>query len=162
MILFFSGNQSFVFNYKPCKLKPFISYLSLFLLPGAVQAQTPIKVKKQLVFYQKEKATDTISNSKGNVFYYFVPDSMKRQVLVHVENGKLDAVSGDTLLKITYLPGLVYEGIFVNKENYPESPLVFRCLINGVSTLDKPKLTIRIVNKKDKVFFDHEYYFIGM
>jgi len=111
------------------------------------------------VFYQKGKESDTISNSGGNVFCYFVPDSMKRSVLVHVENGKLDAISGDTLLKFTYLPGLIYEGIFVNKENYSESPLVFRSLINGIATLEKPKLSIRIVNRREKLFFAHEYYF---
>ena len=117
-------------------------------------------MKKQLQFFQKGTATDTISNSKGNFFYYLVPDSMKRQVLIHVENGKIDAVSGDTLLKISYWPGLVYEGIFVHKENFPESPLVFKSLINGVSNLERPKISIRIASRKEKVFFSHEYYFL--
>jgi hypothetical protein len=125
-----------------------------------LSAQTSIKVKKQLQFYQLGKICDTVSAGKGDLFYLSVPDSLKKQVSVLIENGKLDLVKNDSLVKLSYLPGLRYEGLFVSKDSNPESPFVFKSLINGISTTEKKKILIRIVNKKkDKALLEKEYYF---
>jgi hypothetical protein len=124
-----------------------------------LSAQTSIKVKKQLQFYQPGKACDTISVNKCDLFYLSVPDSLKKQISVLIENGKLD-VKNDSLVRLSHLPGLRYEGLFVNKDSNPESPLVFKSLINGISTTEKQKVIIKIVHKKkDKLLLEKEYYF---
>jgi hypothetical protein len=113
-----------------------------------------------LQFYQSGKICDTVSASKGDLFYLSVPDSLKKQISVLVENGKLDLLKNDSLVKLSHLPGLRYEGLFVNKNSNPESPLVFKSLINGISTTEKQKVIIKIVNRrKDKFILEKEYYF---
>ena len=111
-------------------------------------------------FYQSGKATDTIAPGKADLFYLSVPDSLKKQIVIHVENGKLDLMNNDSLVKLSHLPGLRYEGLFVNKDANPESPLVFKSLINGISTTEKRKVVVKIMNKrKDKLILEKEYYF---
>ncbi|MBL7919754.1 MAG: hypothetical protein JNJ40_05535 [Bacteroidia bacterium] len=148
----------------------FISYVFIFFLSGTLNSQTPQKIKFQknsllIYFFPKEKADSVISSSK-NLFYLVIPDSLKRSIAVYIENGKMIRSSNDSIVQVSYMPGLKYESLYVIKEskdpvdNKLKKEFEFISLINGSSSYTKNKLLIQIVNKKEeKVVIENVYVY---
>lgn len=128
-------------------MRPFFisAFLILFIFPAFSQQPPLIHVKKEktLLFFQKGAKSDTIIRNKSDLFFFSLPDSLKGTVSIYTENGRLEPLPGDTLLRFVFLKGLRYE-LFFKKE---EKQYKLQSLINGASELIDPKVLIQLFDK---------------
>jgi len=122
-----------------------------------------IKLKKDrpFLFYQQGNKTDTISKNKGDVFYLSVPDSIKENLHIHLENGQLVRTQNDSLYKLNYVPAIRYECYFVkSKESDNKDVYLFKTLINGVSSESSNVIRITFkVNYKEQPLIENKFYY---
>lgn len=147
----------------------FIFYLFIFCLSVTLSAQTPtIKFQKNLqivYFFPKNTLTNSIINSSSDLFYLVVPDSLKKNISIRVENARLLKTGNDSIVKINYMPGLKYESMYVIEESQiPNSKKIkkefnFITLINGTATNPKNEIHIQIINKKEEKPVIEDLYF---
>lgn len=142
-------------------MKYIFYFLILFIFANA-KAQTPEKIKfeknsKLIYFFQKGATKDSVVKSTNDLFYLVIPDSMKKHIVIYVENGKLIKTINDSIVKLNYMQGLKYESLFViNEVPVSEGAKKLRkqfdmiSLINGSSSYHKNKILIQIINKKEE------------
>ena len=140
----------------------YIFYFIIFLITGTLNSQTAQKLKFQkntslIYFFPKSITADSVIKSTNNLFYFVVPDSLKKHITIYVENAKLLKTGNDSIVKLNYMPGLKYESLFIIKELPPAAgsknfTKVFDLisLINGPSSYQKNKMLIQIINKKEE------------
>jgi hypothetical protein len=145
-------------------------YVLILFSFSKVFAQTPEKIKFQknstlIYFFPKGAKTDSVVKNSNDLFYLVVPDSMKKHIVVYVENGKLIKTTNDSLVKLNYMQGLKYESQFVINE-VTEAPKKIKkeyeliSLINGASSYEKNKILIQIINKKEeKVVIENVFFY---
>jgi len=149
-----------------------IGLLSLFFLQiSTVRSQSPtrFKIRKEnntFVFFQKGIANDSISKKNGGEFYLVVNDSLKKYLLIHVENGQLLSTSNDSLVKLIYMNKLRYECFYTDvTKKYSAQPSKkiiwkFETLINGVSVYPENKIRIKIFDGRyDKLLLENVFYY---
>jgi hypothetical protein len=135
------------------KLLPLIIWSVLFVyFPDSLVAQSepPVRLKRErgMVFFQQGVKKDSISKNKGDVFYLLVPDSLKELVSIAVDNGRLLPTANDSLVTLSYLPGISYESMYVKEERADRTAATtLKTLINGASTLDQNYVRIRILHR---------------
>lgn len=144
----------------------------LLLISVPVKAQVEkIRFGKSNVivyFFQKGAASDTIVKNKSDLFYLLVPDSLKPQLAIFVENGRLLATGNDSLVKFDFLKGLNYESGYVAEE--PETPRrgrpankkwILRAAINGTAPAgDADKIVIRVRSRQEEnVLIENVFYY---
>ncbi|MDO9000134.1 MAG: hypothetical protein Q7W45_10245 [Bacteroidota bacterium] len=147
----------------------FFSYLFIF---ATTTAQTPDKIKFQknsslIYFFQKGTSKDSVIKNSSDLFYLVIPDSLKKHVVVYVENGKLIKTANDSIVKLNYMQGLKYESQFVINELPVEAnskslkkKFEMISLINGASSYSKNKILIQIINKKEeKVVVENIFFY---
>ena len=118
-----------------------------------------------IYFFPKGANTDSVVKNSNDLFYLVVPDSLKKHIVVYVENGKLVKTTNDSLVKLNYTQGLKYESQFVISE-VAEAPKKLKkefeliSLINGASSYEKNKILIQIINKKEeKVVIENIFFY---
>ncbi len=139
---------------------------------GMLSAQNPQKIKFQknsgvIYFFIKGNGNDSVVSKTNDLFYFIVPDSLKKGTVLFVENGQLLKTANDSLVRLNYMPGLKYESQFViNETPQPGDPKKLKkdfnliSLINGASSYQKNKILIQVVNKKeDKVLIENVFYY---
>lgn len=142
--------------------------ISLFAGNLSAQKIETIRIRKNpelIYFFQKGLKSDTLSNQA--LFYFIVPDSLKRSISVYVDNAQLIASLNDSLLQLNYLKGLIYESLYEQvedpsekKQNQKEIVFELKTLVNGTSARKPEEIFIRIVNKQnDKVLLENLFYF---
>lgn len=141
--------------------------INAVLIPGNTVAQTltpgTIKVRKDkpFLFFQVGAATDTVSATKGNVYYISFPDSLKDRLTINVFNGQM-LLKNDTLLELRYLGGLKYEGFYEGKEKWegkkPVKSWEFKLRINGTTDYEAGKILIQITDRMKVVLENKLYY----
>ncbi len=129
------------------------------LFVTTLYSQTPevIKVKKtntNLYFFQKGNSSDTITKTKGNLFYLIVKDTLKNRLNIFIENGQLVKTNNDSVFKLNYVKGMAYECVFVKSvttelKNKVITKYDFKCLINGVSAEESKKIIFRFRLKNE-------------
>lgn len=129
-------------------------FLFIYLcISSACFSQTVEKIKirkdhKTLYFFQKGKASDTISPGLHDLFYINVSDTLKNDITFWIENAQLQSHSADTLLKIKYIPGLRYEAYYARKDS-AGTKYHWSNFVNGAATIEKNKIRIQIFDRKD-------------
>lgn len=148
----------------------YLFYLSFLFIFVNASAQKPEKIKFQknstlIYFFPKSENKDSIVKNSNDLFYLVVPDSLKKHIIVYVENGKLVKTTNDSLVKLNYMQGLKYESQFVISE-VTEAPKKIKkefeliSLINGASSYEKNKILIQIINKKEeKVVIENVFFY---
>jgi hypothetical protein len=148
----------------------YLFYFSFLFVFTNASAQNPEKIKFQknstlIYFFPKGANKDSIVKNSNDLFYLVVPDSLKKHILVYVENGKLIKTTNDSLVKLNYMQGLKYESQFVISE-VAEAPKKIKkefeliSLINGASSYEKNKILIQIINKKEeKVVIENVFFY---
>jgi len=117
-----------------------------------------LKKEKPLLFFQKGVKSDTIIKNKNDVFYLSVPDSLESSISIQVENGRLEPLAKDTLIKLVYLKGLKYESLFLRTEGKRSSE--FKTLINGASELENSLIRIRLFDRRSgKVILENLFFY---
>jgi hypothetical protein len=144
-------------------MKSFLFFLTIFIFTS-VLAQTPqiIRVQKSnanLLFFQKGKEMDTITNTEGNVFYLIVRDTLKDKLTIFLDNAQLIRTSNDSIFRLNYIRGTAYDCVFMKtvakKYRYmstrPKDVIhyEFKCLVNGASSEDNSKIIIRFKQEGD-------------
>lgn len=129
-------------------------YLVLFFLAAyssILSQNTPQKIRVRKVpgfyFFQKGKATDTISAEQGNHFYFKGSDTTKVSVLFSIDNAQLMPLAGDTLFQLIFVPGIRYECYFERPEKQASNFLAWKCRVNGASLLPQKTIRIHLVEK---------------
>jgi hypothetical protein len=124
------------------------------------------KINNSFFFFQKGNSNDSIISNSTNEFYLLVNDSLKKHLVVHVENGQLLSTSNDSLVKLNYMKALKYECFYSELKNSgPASSdkkrdFKFETLINGVSTFTDKKIRIKIFDKRyDKLLLENIFYY---
>jgi hypothetical protein len=113
-----------------------------------------------MVFFQQGVKKDSISKNNGDVFYLLVPDSLKELVSIAVDNGRLLPTGNDSLVTLSYLPGISYESIYVKEERADRTAATtLKTLINGASTLDRNYVRIRILHRIKGEQLRSTYYY---
>lgn len=114
-----------------------------------------LKFKKEglIVFFQEGTSSDTVFKTRHNRFYLLVPDTLKSAISIHVENGRFQTTSNDSIVQISYMDKLRYESFYQKKEEEGGSlkktkAYEFITLINGTSTLESGKMQVRIVYRQ--------------
>ncbi|MBA3679869.1 MAG: hypothetical protein H0W73_01585 [Bacteroidetes bacterium] len=148
-----------------------IFYAFIFFISGSICSQTPQKIKFQknstlIYFFPKESKTDSFISTSNDLFYLVVPDSLKRSIAIYVENGKILRSGNDSIVRLSYLPGLKYESLYVIKETKDpgdkklKKEFEFISLINGASSYAKNKMLVQIINKnEEKVVIENVYIY---
>lgn len=148
----------------------YLFYFSFLFVFTNASAQNPEKIKFQknsalIYFFPKGQNKDSIVKNSNDLFYLVVPDSLKKHIVVYVENGKLIKTTNDSLVKLNYMQGLKYESQFVISE-VAEAPKKIKkefeliSLINGASSYEKNKILIQIINKKEeKVVIENVFFY---
>jgi len=148
----------------------YIFYFYLFFLSGTLSSQTPQKIKFQknstlIYFFPKFTLSNSVINSSSGIFYLVVPDSLKKNISVRVENARLLKTENDSIVQISYMPGLKYESMYVVEESpIPNSKKIkkefkFITLINGTATNPKNEIHIQVINKKEEKPLIEDLYF---
>jgi hypothetical protein len=118
-------------------------FLNLTLI-FSLKAQKIIKVKKEdnrFLFFQMGSQTDLLIKDKSDVFYIKLPDSLKHQLQIMVENAQFRKTTNDTLFKLIPIKGMKYSHTLIDTS--------FQTLLEGTCT---PSQTIKIevINTKTK------------
>jgi hypothetical protein len=148
----------------------YLIYFSILFVFTNTTAQHPEKIKFQknsslIYFFSKDANKDSIVKNSNDLFYLVVPDSLKKHIVVYVENGKLVKTTNDSLVKLNYMQGLKYESQFVINEVAEASKKIKKefeliSLINGASSYEKNKILIQIINKKEeKVVIENVFFY---
>ena len=120
-------------------------------------------------FFQKGVKSDTIHSDKNQVFYLVIPDSLKNEIVLDVENGLLSKLTNDSLVKFTYLIGLRYECGFrleeskadPQKDKRTTEKVGYYTLINGTTEIPKNKIRILAkIKKTNAVVFEALYWYL--
>lgn len=125
------------------------------MVGGCYYSQSPaaVKIKKYnsaLYFYQKGTHTDTISKTKGNIFYLVANDSLKSQIHIFIENGQLVKTKNDSVFKFVYVKGMSYECFFLKIFN--ENKWKFETLVNGTTSERPDKVIFRVKKRNESVY----------
>lgn len=118
---------------------------SLFiLLSFSAQAQYALKVKKEdnrFLFFQIGTQTDIIIKDKTDLFYIKLPDSLKHNLQITVENGRFNQTTNDTIYKLIPIKGMKYSHIIVDTS--------FQTLLEGTCPFSST-VKLEIINIKTK------------
>lgn len=148
-------------------------YALLFLLvfPGKFYSQKLEKIKFQkdpssIYFFYQGVKSDTLSKNKENLFYLLVSDSLKKDLVIEIDNGQLMVTGNDSLFKLNYIPGFKYESFYQKKQelgNPPskKSPFEFQTFVNGVSALVVNRIQIVLRHKMTGQMILENTFFIN-
>lgn len=141
---------------------------------GALSAQPVEKIhfakdESLIYFFQKGPAGDTILKNKSDLFYLLVPDVLKPDISILVDNGRILATGNDSLVRVEFIKGLRYESMYtLREEDQPtakkKAPKVKRILstfINGTAPEGRENImVISIVNRKEEqTVFGNVFYY---
>ena len=148
-------------------------YILYFLIVSALsstlhaQSFDIIKVKKEnklIYFFQKGLKSDTLYKAKNNLFYLLVPDTLKKTILLNIENGQIVKTTNDSIVKVNYVGGLSYDYLFEPDRTIlnPGQTVVgtYRTLISGTSNLTPGKIRIKVVNSQTlRIIYEMEFWY---
>lgn len=107
-------------------------------------AQQTIKVKKvdnRFLFFQIGKQNDVLEKDKNDLFYIKLPDSLKQDLQIQVENGHFTKTSNDTVFKLIPIRGMKYSHTLIDTS--------FQTLLEGVCPASST-IKLEIINVKNK------------
>lgn len=145
--------------------------LAFLLFSTELQSQAFEKIKFQkdpslIYFFQKGIKKDTLSKKSENLFYLLVADSLKKSVVVEVENGQLMLTANDSLFQLNYVPGLRYESFYIKRQNFTapaiqEKAFQYQTLVDGVSTLSKERIRIILRDKMTgQIILENDFFIV--
>src|SRR4051812_35227807 len=142
-----------------------ILFLVLFFCAFGGYGQTPRKLRFEkdrslIYFFQLGAPSDTITKEKTDRFVLLVPDSMKEQVRIDLDNAKIQAIK-DSLVTLMYLPGLRYEAIYARPYSPLGSPVekpVLNVQINGAAQLERKKIRVQFIDRRNnKLILENQF-----
>ena len=119
--------------------------LSLLLILGFFsKAQQKIKVKKEdnrFLLFKLGEQNEVITKDKSNLFFIKLPDSLKKDLVIVVENGRFSKTPNDTIFKFLPIKGMKYSHVFQDT--------TFEVLLEGTCN-PSPTILMEVKNSKTK------------
>lgn len=120
-------------------------FVQLVFFSIRLDAQKVLKIKREdnrFLFYQIQKKSDTIISNKSNQFLIKLPDSLKSNLQIDVENG---------LFKAVYKDSCIYQLFFVKgmKYSHTKQDSLFHTQLEGIC-LSTKNIKITIYNTLSK------------
>ena len=100
-------------------------YIFLFF-SFTLKAQYTLKVKREdnrFLFFQLGQKSDTITKNKTDLFLIKLPDSLKTNIQIYLNNGQFIKTEKDSIYQLKPIPGMKYS------HSKPDS--VFNTLLEG-------------------------------
>jgi len=151
------------------KIYFFIGCLFFIQFKLSSQSTEIFRVKRNntiIYFFQKNDSSNIIKEKISDVFYFVVPDSLKEQIVLQIENGTFYTTNNDSLFRFKFLRGLKYELKFqkltgkdseANKKNY-----ISTRVINGASVNPSNVVLFRVFNKhSQETLIENQFLFEG-
>ena len=117
-----------------------------------LKAQQTIKVKREdnrFLFFQLGQKSDTIIKNKTDLFLIKLPDSLKTNIQIYLNNGQFIKTEKDSIYQLKSIPGMKYS------HSKPDS--VFNTLLEGHCNPSKT-ISIEFINSKNqKPFLKNNY-----
>ena len=117
-----------------------------------LKAQQTIKVKREdnrFLFFQLGQKSDTIIKNKTDLFLIKLPDSLKTNIQIYLNNGQFIKTEKDSIYQLKPIPGMKYS------HSKPDS--VFNTLLEGHCNPSKT-ISIEFINSKNqKPFLKNNY-----
>ena len=141
-----------------------VAFFICVFKPSNAQEIPSIFIKKQnfIYFFQLGKKTDTLTKLNAK-FYLSIPDSLKEQIVVDVENGLLHITSNDSIVELMHMPGMRYESYFAparNAKNLKQPEFDFKTHVNGASSLSHELIRIRLLDRKeDRIEVENNFFY---
>lgn len=107
-----------------------------------LKAQQTIKVKREdnrFLFFQLGQKSDTITKNKTDLFLIKLPDSLKTNIQIYLNNGQFIKTEKDSIYQLKSIPGMKYS------HSKPDS--VFNTLLEGHCNPSKT-ISIEFINSK--------------
>lgn len=107
-----------------------------------LKAQQTIKVKREdnrFLFFQLGQKSDTIIKNKTDLFLIKLPDSLKTNIQIYLNNGQFIKTEKDSIYQLKSIPGMKYS------HSKPDS--VFNTLLEGHCNPSKT-ISIEFINSK--------------
>ena len=119
------------------------------------------KDKTSIYFFQQGKKTDTLD--RDNRFYLLVSDSLKKGLLIQLENAQIRSIMEDSLVTLVNVRGINYEAWYLNEEDFNNTrrrKLVLKSFVNGTNTMQGNKISIRFISRKEgNVLLENSFFF---
>ena len=122
------------------KLIYFITVFICFSVSG--KAQQKIKVKKEdnrFLIFKLGEQNDFIVKDKSDLFLIKLPDSLKKDLSIWVENGRFNKTNSDSIFKLIPIKGMKYSHSIIDTS--------FQVLLEGVCP---PSNTVFLEVKNNK------------
>lgn len=150
------------------RLTTILLFISYFIT--AQESYEKIKIKKSdySIYFFNTSTTSYSINASSNVFYLRLGSSRKCKTLIEINNGQLKALSGDSLYKLAYLPGMNYRHYYINptelNDNISPSDKncsLFKTEVNGANTaMPDSVIQIKLLNLNgDTIHLVNKYYY---
>lgn len=151
------------------KIYFFIGCLSFIQFKLSSQSTEILRVKRNsavIYFFQKNDSSNIIKAGDSDLFYFVVPDSLKEQLVLDIENGRFYDTGNDSLFRFKFLRGLKYEFKFLkssindsltNNKHYNVTQV-----INGAALNRGNIVLFRIYNKRSQqILIENQFLFEG-
>ena len=116
----------------------------LIFISFSSQAQYSFKVKREdnrFLFFQMGTQTDILFKDKTDLFYIKLPDSLKHNIQIYVENGRFTTTANDTIFKLISIKGMKYSHTIVDTS--------FQTILEGTCPFSST-IKVEIINLKSK------------
>jgi len=130
--------------------------LTIFFFTCSIilNAQDKVKIKREdnrFLFYQIGNKNDTIILNKSDLFFIKLPDSLKQNLQINVENGLFKAIHKDSLIyQLQIVKGMKYS------HSKPDS--LFITLLEG-NCIPSHKIEIHFLNTStQKIIFKNTFF----
>lgn len=123
------------------------SYYILFFISLSASAQYSIKVKREdnrFLFFQLGQKSDTIIKNKTDLFLIKLPDSLKTNIQIYLNNGQFLKTEKDSIYQLKSIPGMKY--------SHSKPDTVFNTLLEGHCNPSKT-ISIEFINSKNQTPF---------
>ena len=124
----------------------------LIFISGTLHAQYSLKVKREdnrFLFFQNGVKKDTIIKDQTDLFRIHFPDSIQHHLIIHLQNAQFLKIKGDSVFRLTYIPGMKY--------SLSKPDTLYIPLLEGVCEPSK-RIQIDIKNlKTDKVILHNTF-----
>lgn len=143
------------------------AFLFSFLITLTVGSQTVerIRFKKDptlIYFFQKGRKSDTLYRNAENLFYLILPDTLKKNLSLQVENGQMFLTGNDSLIGLKYLPGFKYESFYSTDplDHEKKGKYKFETAVDGISILPHNKISVSLINKRTEgLLLENVFYY---
>jgi hypothetical protein len=149
-------------------IKTSIFLVLISTVVSSYSQNSKIKVRKpndQLYFFQKGTRSDTIVKGRYDLFYLIIPDSLKRELVITVNNGNFRKVN-DSIVQLLFIPGIKYECVYEERiietgQRPYKKTKDLKCMINGVTEESGNSVEV-IFKKKDaiKPLLENKFIFL--